>query len=135
MEQYDDVCLKITFFFITMTLLGKSTWFWYFAADVSYSHIAGISCLPNSFAIQSTKFWSIKKDQEGFPVGERQKESSRSGEQEIECWYGKELGYIEIGNGECSLQTYIPHLHVFSLVFCHSAIRVIQYLTCSLSLQ
>lgn len=33
MEQYDDVCLKVTYFFIIMKLLDNNT-FWYFASDV-----------------------------------------------------------------------------------------------------
>lgn len=74
MEQYDDVCFKVTIIFIfcdndssEQELVVLVFCYW----CLSYPHIVGLSCLSNSFAIQSTKFWSFKKDQEDFPVGKR----------------------------------------------------------------
>jgi len=110
MERYDDVCLNskgsCSLFMLFGSCLDKIAWILICCWYILTAHLCvGTGNFPNSFTTQSTEHWSIKKDQEDIPVGQRQKTSSRGAEHEIQCWHGKTLGNIEIWNSECILSS------------------------------
>lgn len=92
----------------------------------------GLGCIWDGLEVQSPEFRSVKKNQEAVTVGERKKTSSRSGNHEIKCWYGKAFGFIEIWTCEysCFYQRGKVSAHIFVHLYLSDEMFALLYLLC-----